>query len=246
MKKNKTLLITGFYLLVSIAAAMIAFPGTLGAAGLPANVKSAKYAQYTGDSAVQADLIFRFDQYKNVISSDLFVLPRDSQGYLSAPELFTVSRLEPSGPTPDPAIPEGCDISTNLMYETNLFELINEEREKRNLEPLTWNDDLASSARKHSINMACNEFFSHVDPEGLSYEDRIKAEGYDYFAVGENIYAGDEAFNSSYRAFRAWFYSTPHFVVMTHTALTEVGIGYVYCPDSPYGGYFTADFASPE
>jgi uncharacterized protein YkwD len=244
--RKRFLSITGALVLLSLLAGAFKAPGLLVNIGKNLGRKAPKSAPLVGDVAVKADLFYRNDQYENTISPRLFVIPLDSKPYLTRPETLSLVQLEPSDPIPDLSIPESCEVSTNVAYEFKLFELINEERVKRNLEPLTWNGDLADAARKHSINMACNDFFSHVNPERVSFDERITAEGYDYFAVGENIYAGDEVFNSPYRAFRAWFYSTDHFVVMTHTALTEVGIGYVYCNGSRYGGYFTADFASPE
>ena len=147
---------------------------------------------------------------------------------------------------PDAIIPEGCELTTNIAFELTLIKLINEERERRGRDPLTLNAQLGNAARQHSIFMACEGFFSHTAPSGYTFADRVSASGYDHFAVGENIYAGDDHFNSPLRAFKAWFYSSYHFRVMIHPMFTEVGIGYVFGPDSQHGGYFTADFASPE
>ncbi len=142
-------------------------------------------------------------------------------------------------------IPEGCTLSTNIGYVMTAFQLINQLRTNLGLERLIWNDQLALSAYKHSIDMACNEFFSHINLDHVDYSDRVGAEGYVFTAVGETIYAGDGMFNSPARMYRAWFNSQAHFQVMIHPALSEVGIGYVYRPDSRYGGYFTADFGAP-
>ena len=243
---KRFLFIVGAFMLLSLLAAAFTVPGLHFNVDEIIGRKAAKSAPLAAAVAVKAELLYRIDQYENTISPRLFVIPEDSKLYLTRPETLSLVQLEPSAPIPDPSIPESCEISTNVAYEYKLFELINEERVKRNREPLTWNDDLANAARKHSIDMACNDFFSHVNLDQVSFDERIAAEGYQYYAAGENIYAGDEVFNSPYRAFRAWFYSTDHFVVMTHPAMTEVGIGYVYRNGSRYGGYFTADFASPE
>ncbi len=245
MKSLKTFFITGAYLLIAITVIAVALPNAFSSLALLDFVKPAKYSPVLGDTAVQADLVFN-PGGDPLAPTSTAPSQTELDEEISASESLSAYLPMLSEEDIELEIPEGCEISTNLAYELNLFELINDEREKRGLALLTWNDELSTAARKHSIDMACNDYFSHVNPAGDSYEDRIAAEGYAYFAVGENIYAGDEIFNSSYRAFRAWFYSTPHFIVMTHTALTEVGIGYVYNPDSRYGGYFTADFASPE
>lgn len=243
--KKSILSLIGIFLVASFLAAGLDCPVTSADNSLAIAGISDPFLPENGDFVVQADLVYRNNQYKNTLSPRLFLFPRDFESFLSQAETTALFQAGPNAPAAEVSIPEGCEISTNLAYEIKLFELINEERVKRHLEPLEWNDTLASAARKHSIDMACSDFFSHKNRERLSFEDRIANEGYDYFAVGENIYAGDEVFNSPYRAFRAWFYSTDHFVVMTHSALTEVGIGYVYGTGSRYGGYFTADFASP-
>ncbi len=244
MKSLKEFVIAGIYLLIAITVIIVALPNAIPSLALLNPGKPGRYSPVLGDTGVQADLIFLPEETESATHTTPFGLSLDER--VSSSESLSSYMPNLSDEDIELDIPEGCNISTNLASELNLFELINKDREERGLALLTWNDELSNAARKHSIDMACNNFFSHVNPAGESFEDRIAAEGYDYFAVGENIYAGDEMWNSSYRAFRAWLYSAAHFSVMTHTALTEIGIGYVYNPDSRYGGYFTADFASPE
>jgi uncharacterized protein YkwD len=142
-------------------------------------------------------------------------------------------------------VPPGCEVSTSTLFEDSLLELINTARAENDLRPLVLNEQLTRAARKHSIDMACNNYFSHTTLSGATFDERIAAEGYNYFGVGENIYAGANYFNNPLRAFRAWLNSPRHYEVMMHPELTEIGIGYAYDSDSRYGGYFTADFASP-
>jgi len=140
---------------------------------------------------------------------------------------------------------EGCEVNTNREFESQLFELINKERKRLGLDLLIWNEDLANAARKHSADMACNDFFSHTNLDDETFNERIAAEGYEYYAAGEDLFAGDDAFNTPTQAFYGWYNSTAHYRIMTHPDLTEAGIGYVYSADSRYGGYFTADFGKP-
>lgn len=140
----------------------------------------------------------------------------------------------------------GCEVSTNHQFEEEVFQLINAERERLGLNPLIWNDDLAEAARKHSADMACNDYFSHTSLDGLTFDERISAEGYAFTAAGENLYAGGGIYNYPDQAFLGWFNSPDHYMVMTHPDLSEVGIGYIYAADSRYEGYFSADFGTPE
>ncbi len=168
----------------------------------------------------------------------------------AAPDLLRIiPLLEPLAPEQIQSEIYGqpdCEVSTNAQYERDLFELVNDERERLGLNLLEWDDDLAEAARKHSADMACNDYFSHDSLDGTTFDTRISAEGYVFTAAGENLYAGGGIFDNPKQAFTGWFNSADHYMVMTHPDLTEVGIGYIYAADSRYKGYFSADFGTPE
>lgn len=145
-------------------------------------------------------------------------------------------------PTDEPAT---CPVSGSSSFETTLLNLINKEREKQGAGPLTMVSSLRTAARKHSKDMACNDFFAHRGSDGSSPFDRMLAEGYSFSAAAENIYAGSGPYNSPQSAFNAWMNSSGHRTNMLNPIYTDVGIGYKYNPESTYGGYFTADFARP-
>ncbi len=148
----------------------------------------------------------------------------------------------PVPPTPTSA---ACDYSLNASFETQLLDLINQERQSNGIAPLSMDSRLLAAARAHSQDMGCNGFFSHTGSDGSSPFDRILAFGYTFSAAAENIYAGSGTYNSPTAAFNAWMASDAHRENMLNPAYVDVGIGYVYVPGSPYGGYFTADFAHP-
>ena len=50
--------------------------------------------------------------------------------------------------------------------EKLIFEKTNAERKAHGLYELTWDSELANIAREHSLDMAQNEFFSHVNLKG--------------------------------------------------------------------------------
>ncbi len=122
--------------------------------------------------------------------------------------------------------------------------LINEERQSQGLTPYNSQSQLQAAARSHGTDMACNGFFSHTGSDGSSVRDRVSAQGYAWSWVGENIFAGGSA--SPQSAFNWWMNSAPHRANLLHTNYTDIGIGYIYEPDSDYGGYFTAVFARPQ
>ena len=91
--------------------------------------------------------------------------------------------------------------------------------------------------------MACNDFFSHTSSDGSTVGERVTNQGYSWSWVGENIYAGSSATPQS--AFDWWMNSAPHRANLLSPNYTDIGIGYIYEPNSLYKGYFTAVFARP-
>lgn len=71
-----------------------------------------------------------------------------------------------------------------------LFELTNSTRIQRNLPLLKWNDEVAETARKHSEDMAANNYFSHTNQQGKSPFDRMEEDGIRFFVAGENLAYG--------------------------------------------------------
>ncbi len=77
--------------------------------------------------------------------------------------------------------------------EKQIHDLINEERGKRGLSALAWNDKLNIIARKHSQDMANRNYFAHSDPEGHDFSYRYQQEGFNCeVRVGNYIYQGAE------------------------------------------------------
>ena len=62
--------------------------------------------------------------------------------------------------------------------EQYVFEYTNEERRNQGLEKLEWDSRLAEIAREHSIDMAENDFYDHINLRGEDPTDRAKRHGY--------------------------------------------------------------------
>ena len=65
------------------------------------------------------------------------------------------------------------------QLENKIHVLVNKERAKRGLSALSKDKRLHKVARKYSQDMVNRNFFSHNDPDGRSFYDRYKAEGYE-------------------------------------------------------------------
>lgn len=59
-----------------------------------------------------------------------------------------------------------------------IHELINREREKAALPPLTWSPELSGIAWRHSRDMAARGYLAHVNPEGETPTERGERVGY--------------------------------------------------------------------
>ena len=122
-----------------------------------------------------------------------------------------------------------------------VLDLTNIERSKVGLAPLTFNSQLAAAAQKHSKNMAIHDFFDH-----RQMAERVKAEGYQYSQVGENISAGQSTPES---VVQGWMNSPGHRKNILNSGFRELGVGYYLLQND--GGslkhktYWTQVFGTP-
>lgn len=153
---------------------------------------------------------------------------------------FTATPLPTATGFPD------CDPSGNSGFENDLLLLINGERESEGLPAYAPQGQLKAAALAHNTDMACNGIFSHTGSDGSKAEDRVTAQGYDWTSVGENIFGvGDTTATAPQLAFNFWMASPPNQANILNNEFTDIGIGYTYEPNSPFGGYFTVVFAWP-
>ncbi|MCK5319647.1 MAG: CAP domain-containing protein, partial [Anaerolineales bacterium] len=93
-------------------------------------------------------------------------------------------------PTPTSGI---CNPSSNSSLESSLIQLINQERQSRDIGTLSQQSQLTAAARVHSEDMACNNFVSHTGSDSSLPWDRARDQGYSYSAIAENIFAGSSS-----------------------------------------------------
>jgi uncharacterized protein YkwD len=125
-------------------------------------------------------------------------------------------------------------------FERQLARLVNEERGRHRLAPLSFSPLLARTAEEHSRDMARNRFFSHNSPDGRGTEARINRAGYRWWAFGENIGCGQDA---PEKIMAAWMKSSSHRENILSPAYSEIGIGFFRGGECRY--YWTGLFARP-
>lgn len=121
-----------------------------------------------------------------------------------------------------------------------IFEITNALRANYGMPSLEPNKEIDKVALHHSMDMAENEYFSHVNLEGEGVLERFNKAGLSFKSSGENISAG---YATGIEAMEGWINSAGHRknLLASHDF---IGIGVVVDKDSPYGIYFTQDFAT--
>lgn len=124
-------------------------------------------------------------------------------------------------------------------FETQLFELTNAARVKHDLPVLEWNEDVSETARKHSSDMAENNYFSHTNLEGQSAADRMKEDNISFISAGENLAYGQF---SSVFAHQGLMNSEGHRENILHNGYTELGTGVDF--DESNQPFYTENYLS--
>ncbi|MFE4573144.1 CAP domain-containing protein [Paenibacillus chitinolyticus] len=124
-------------------------------------------------------------------------------------------------------------------YEKQTFDLTNAIRVRHGKAPFAWDASIASTARKHSEDMAVNGYFDHTNKQGLSPFDRMEKDGLKFWSAAENIASG---YSGPIEVVNGWMNSSGHRKnIMGDT--TRLGVG-VY-----FGGsmnvYYTQNFYTP-
>lgn len=114
---------------------------------------------------------------------------------------------------------------------------------------MTWNSILAKAAQQHAEDMAVNDYFSHVDPDGFGPNYRIRQAGYKL----PDGYGNENQANNceSIAAGQAtpeicldgWMHSESHRshvlgTINFYAEQTHAAVGYAYLEDTTYWHYW--------
>lgn len=105
--------------------------------------------------------------------------------------------------------------------EQQMVNLVNQERSKANLPPLSVDMEIAKIARVKAKDMVDNNYFSHYSPTYGSPFDMLKNFGIKYLHAGENL-AGN---SSIVNAHKALMNSEGHRKNILDSNYTHIGIG---------------------
>ncbi|MBR2024442.1 MAG: SafA/ExsA family spore coat assembly protein [Clostridia bacterium] len=125
---------------------------------------------------------------------------------------------------------------TVTEYEKEVVTLVNIERAKKGLSPLTYDWELSRVARYKSQDMKDNNYFSHTSPTYGSPFQMMKNFGITYKTAGENIAKG---YKTPEAVVNGWMNSSGHRANILNSSFTKIGVGYV-----KDGHYWTQMFIS--
>lgn len=125
------------------------------------------------------------------------------------------------------------EANKNSVMISNVVLLVNAEREKENLNPLSMEPAIteASAIRANELTSE----LSHMRPDGSSWSTILDDKSISYSCAGENIAAG---YYSAEAVVAAWMDSEGHRDNIMYSGYTKIGVGYAYDSNSEYGYYW--------
>lgn len=161
--------------------------------------------------------------------------PETSKPAPSQPE---TSKPQPK-PRPKPSQPETSKPSETTKpdqsasgYAAEVIKLVNQERAKAGLKPLTENAKLSNMAMDKAKDMNNNNYFDHNSPTYGSPFDMMKKYGISFSYAGENIAKGQKTPSD---VMNAWMNSSGHRANILNGNYTTIGVAY-------YNGYWVQEF----
>lgn len=123
---------------------------------------------------------------------------------------------------------------------TAILELVNKERSKNGLNPLTLSQELTNVATIKAKDMRDNNYFSHTSPTYGSPFDMLQHFGIHYSYAGENIASGQK---TPEQVMTDWLNSSGHRANILNKNYTQLGVGYV--EGGNYGNEWVQLFLKP-
>ena len=110
-------------------------------------------------------------------------------------------------------------------FEEQVVQLVNQERAKAGLKPLTHRADVKNVAQKKAEDMINSNYFSHTSPNYGSPFDMLKTFGISYSSAGENIAKGQK---TPQEVMNAWMNSSGHRANILKPEYDSIGVGFYH------------------
>jgi uncharacterized protein YkwD len=132
---------------------------------------------------------------------------------------------------PPPSTKAAARVASSTTEQ--VISLVNDERAQAGCKPLTEESHLTKAAQDYSDDMSARNFFAHTNPEGVTFDQRIKTAGYSKPGA-ENIAKGQ---TSAAQVMDAWMNSEGHRANILNCSLAKIGVGFTKA-----GNYWVQDF----
>lgn len=147
-------------------------------------------------------------------------LPDSSQPDL--PDSSQPDNSQPDNSQPDkPDVEKPGNGSSQDAFAEQVVALVNEERAKAGLSPLTIHSGAVSAAQIRAGEIQTQ--FSHTRPNGSSFSTALTQAGVSYRGSGENIAYGQ---SSPEQVMQSWMNSAGHRANILNSNYTAIGVGH--------------------
>jgi uncharacterized protein YkwD len=137
--------------------------------------------------------------------------------------------------------PTCAELTDGDAWRDEVLRLVNLERARVGLSPVTQNQTLENQATQYACEMIYYDFFDHENPvTGTRLPDRAEEFGYEYFVIGENLAAGH---TSPAQVMADWMNSPDHQRNILNADFTELGVG--VRTGGRFGTYWVQEFGRP-
>lgn len=134
---------------------------------------------------------------------------------------------------PQPTTQPSGSASYNKEFADKVIELVNTERAKEGLSPLTKDTTLANLSNIRSKEAAT--LFSHQRPDGTSWSTVLRQNNVSYTSAAENIAAGQ---NTPEAVVKEWMNSPSHRANIMNSEYNKIGVSCYVDQNAPYRYYW--------
>ena len=197
---------------------------TILATGLAMPAKAAHCDVQRGDS------MWRIAQRYNVLFKEVLKMNRHFENQhlihpndeVELPDGSTGTSTSESG-TGDSDAQKTETTQAEMTQAEAVLKLVNQERAKVGVQPLTLSEKLTSIANTKAKDMADKNYFSHESPTYGSPFDMLKQFGVSFSTAGENIAAGQK---TAAEVMDSWMNSSGHRANILNKNYTQIGVGF--------------------
>ena len=157
------------------------------------------------------------EQDTNLPEQDTNIPEQDN----NSPEQNTATPVPEVTATPEITSTPVVDNTENADFVSQVATLVNKERAKVGLSPVTLDTTLSRAAQVRAKEIV--NYFSHTRPNGSSFSSAISEQGISFRGSGENIAYGQRTPEA---VMNAWMNSEGHRANILNANYTKIGVGY--------------------